>query len=55
MILIIVLLQLIYDNYRPILESAVCQELQGYLEVNCLLSKIQFGFCKNHSTQLSVM
>jgi len=32
----------------------VCQQLQSYLEENCLLSKFQFGFRKNHSTQLSV-
>ena len=51
------------DNYRPIsvlpilskiMERAVCQQLQSYLEENCLLSKFQFGFRKNHSTQLSV-
>ena len=47
------------DNYRPIallstfskiLEKIVCNRLSNYLEKNNLLSKFQFGFCKEHST-----
>jgi len=34
--------------------NQVCQQLQSYLEKKCLLNKFQFGFRKNHSTQLSV-
>ena len=50
------------DNYRPItilpaiskvLEKCVYSQTMSYLEQNNLLSNQQFGFRKNHSTELA--
>ena len=50
------------DNYRPktilpaiskVLEKCVFSQIITYLEDNNLLSSQQFGFCKNHSTELA--
>ena len=34
--------------------NQICQQLQSYLEKKCLLNKFQFGFRRNHSSQLFV-
>ena len=50
------------ENYRPvsvlpvlskILEKAVYSKLLSYLEKNKLLTKFQFGFCKQRSTKMA--
>ena len=53
-----------YNNYRPIsvlntcskiLERAVHKQLIDHLETNDLLSKTQFGYRKNRSTELATI
>ena len=53
-----------YNNYRPIsvlntcskiLERAVHKQLIDHLETNDLLSKTQFGYKKNRSTELATI
>ena len=53
-----------YNNYRPIsvlnicskiLERAVHKQLTDHPEINDLLSKTQFGYRKNRSTELATI
>ena len=56
--------ELIFDNYRPIsilpsiskvFERIICNQIHSYVHVNDLYFCSQYGFRKEHSTELAVL